>query len=111
MPGGQAQLALQVVSRSGLTARSQARGLQGTPQHPKREPPGDGAGVEKSGLSTRRRLPAQMPLIDLSHMDWGTVLLGCGWQAGSWLQASSPHKSAVLINYCDAHSVKGKHLS
>ena len=82
------------------------------PQHPKCEPPGDGAGVEKSGLSTRRRLPAQMPLIDLIHVDRGTVLLGCGWQAGSWLRVSSPHKTAALINYCNAHLVVNrKHLS
>lgn len=32
------------------------------------EPPGDGVGAEKSGLSTRQRFPAQMPLIDLIHV-------------------------------------------
>ena len=27
---------------------------------------------------------------------------GLGWHAGSWLQLSSPHETAALLNYCDA---------
>lgn len=51
-------------------------------------------GPEKSG-----QLPTQTPLIEPVPIRLVAVLRPAGWHAESWLQLSSPHKTAALPHY------------